>query len=386
MTDEQLEQRLRDWYHADIPNNETAPAALRSTVATIPQGNLAPLPRSYHRRAIRMLAVAAILSAATVGGALVTGSGIIRAPSVVAPSDALQLQSSPVSTHRLARNGAIAVTREGAIALIDAVTGKTVKTLPVDPAGDLTWASDGRRLAYTAARGVWVMDVSDGISRQILTCGEGPDGCTISWAPDGSRIAVAHGDTLELVDPDGSNRTTLFVQEHPVNYAGLTQPTWSPDGTRIAFNGWIGSGTGLYTINRDGSDPAPILGPVQGIGTFDPAWSPDGSTIAYIGSTDIRVCRRNIVTKTTSCDDQWQLHVMSLALDGAEPHELHDAGTCYCVGFAPSLAWSPDGTSLAFVGSRTDSFPGGLTVMNADGTGLRQVTDDANGPAWQPVP
>ena len=68
------------------------------------------------------------------------------------------------------------------------------------------------------------------------------DGCTISWAPDGSRIAVAHGGTLELVDPDGSNRVTLWEQAHPAGYAGLHQPTWSPDGTRIAFNGWYGKG------------------------------------------------------------------------------------------------------------------------------------------------
>jgi Tol biopolymer transport system component len=77
---------------------------------------------------------------------------------------------------------------------------------------------------------------------------------------------------------------------------------------------------------------------------------------------------------------------MSLALDGSEPRELHEAGTCYCLAFAPSLTWSPDGISLAFVGSGGDSFPGGLTVMNADGTGLRQVTDDGGGPAWQPLP
>jgi Tol biopolymer transport system component len=230
------------------------------------------------------------------------------------------------------------------------------------------------------------MDVSDGSSQQILSCGEGPDGCTIAWAPDGSRIAVAHGNTLELIDPDGSNRASLFVEKHPINRSGLRMPTWSPDGSRIAFNGWLGDRTGLQTIDRDGSDPALLLGQLPGIGTFDPAWAPDGSTIAYFGSTDIRVCRRNVVTKTTTCDDQWQLHVMSLALDGAKPHELHDAGICYCLGFAPSLTWSPDGTSIAFVGSGTDSFPGGLTVMNADGTGLRQVTDDGGGPAWQPVP
>jgi Tol biopolymer transport system component len=273
--------------------------------------------------------------------------------------------------------------------LIDPVTGETVKTLAVGSAGasELTWAPDGQKLAFTAPGGVWVMDVSDGISQQILTCGEGPDGCTISWAPDGSRIAVAHGGTLELVDPDGSNRVTLWEQAHPAGYAGLHQPTWSPDGTRIAFNGWYGNEGGLYTINRDGSGRAPILGLDQAIDAGDPDWSPDGSSITYFGSTVVRVCSWNAGTSTTSCDDQWQLHVMSLALDGSAPRELlHDAGTCYCIGFAPSLTWSPDGTSIAFDGPRSDSFPGGLNVMNADGTGQRQLLEEGGEPAWQPLP
>jgi Tol biopolymer transport system component len=399
MTDHELEQRLRDWYHAEIPDDETAPAALRSSVATIPQDAIAWLGRSAPPRELRLLAVAAILSAITVGGALIAGSAIVRpplvvAPPVVAPPDgpvsARPLPSSAAPTRRFVRNGAIAVTREGSIALLDPVSGKTTKTFSVDSAGELTWAPDGRRLAFTAPGGVWVMNVSDGTSQQILSCGEGPEGCTISWAPDGSRIAVAHGGTLELVDPDGSNRATVLVQDHPVDRGGLRQPTWSPDGSRIAFGGWLGShvedGSGLYAVDRDGSNPSLIHGPASGIGTFDPAWSPDGSTIAYFGSSDAQVCRRNNFTSTTTCDDQWQLHVMSLALAGDEPRELHDAGICYCLGFAPSLTWSPDGTRLAFVGSESDNFPGGLTVMNADGSELRQVNDDGDGPAWQPVP
>ena len=216
---------------------------------------------SWSRALILLALIAVIVGGALAGTVLVGGVfGPRPGPSLVPPR-ALVPPPSPVSTHRDARNGAIAVTREGAIALIDPVTGKTVKTIPVGSAGvgDLTWAPDGRRLAFTATGGIWVMDVSDGTSEQILSCGEGPDGCTIAWSPDGSRIAVAHGDTLELVDPDGSNRATLWRQIHPVGRGGLSQPTWSPDGSRIAFNGWIGQGNGsLY--DRSGrlrSDPPP---------------------------------------------------------------------------------------------------------------------------------
>jgi WD40 repeat protein len=390
MTDDQLELRLRDWYRAEIPAGETAPTALRSRVVLIPRVSPLPRRRFGSRRGVTLLAAAALVG--VLAGSAAIGARFLIPPPIpaVVPSQLPSLHSSspPVLIHPVARNGAIAVTREGAIVLIDPVIGKSVETIAIDStgAGDITWAPDGRRLAFTATGGVWVMDVSDRTSEQILSCGEGPDGCTIAWAPDGLRIAVAHGDALELVDPDGSNRDSLFVQEHPVGHSGLTQPTWSPDGSRIAFNGWIGRGRGLYTVNRDGSDPTTLLGPVPGIGTFDPAWSPDGSTIAYIGSTDIRVCRENSFTSTTSCDDQWQLHVMSLALDGSEPRELHEAGTCYCLGFAPSLTWSPDGQSMALDIPGGDGVPSGLVVMSADGTGLRQLLEDAGTPAWQPLP
>ena len=51
------------------------------------------------------------------------------------------------------------------------------------------------------------------------------------------------------------------------------------------------------------------------------------------------------------------------------------------------LAWSPDGTKIAFVSDR----PGNLDVyvMNADGTGVTRYTKKAGvdeGPDWQPLP
>lgn len=395
-----FDPRVADWLEDDP---DTAPGQVLETVLaaipSIPQRRAMRLPRRLlimNRFAYLAAAAAAVVVAVVaVGpGRLLNSPAASNVASLPPPSSVASspiASPSPVPTHRLARNGLIALAREGAIALVDPVTGKTVKTLPVGSAefGDLTWAPDGRRLAFTATGGIWVMDVSDGTSQQVVSCRNGPDEwpCTIAWAPDGSRIAITQGSTLELVDPDGSNRATVFVQKDPITGVGLTMPTWSPDGSRIAFRGWAGDGhrdgDWLFAVNRDGTDPTMIVGPLQGIGAFDPAWSPEGSTIAYVGSTDIRVCQK---ASPSSCTDQWQLHVMSVALGGSEPRELHEAGICYCIGGAPSLTWSPDGTSIAFVGFGTDSFPGGLTVMNADGTGLRQVTDDGDRPAWQPVP
>ena len=45
MTDDQLELRLRDWYRAEVPADETAPTALRTSLAALPR--MSALPRSF---------------------------------------------------------------------------------------------------------------------------------------------------------------------------------------------------------------------------------------------------------------------------------------------------------------------------------------------------
>jgi Tol biopolymer transport system component len=329
------------------------------------------------------MVVLALLLAALAVATLVAGGIIPRPTALVVTLPQPTPSASPFE--RQARNGMIAVAKAEAILLIDPTTGETVRTLeiPSTSGAEVTWSPDGQKLALAVPGGVWVMELSDATPRKILNCGIEAQACSIAWSPDGLVIAVAHGGQLELIDPDGSNRTTVHVQE------GLRQPTWSPDGARIAFHGWVrgsdgDNGQGLYVINRDGSDHTLLLGPVAGIGTFDPAWSPDGSRIAYIGSTDRRTCAG--ASKTVGCTDDWRLHLMVLALDGSEPRELHPAGSCFCLMFGPSLTWSPDGRSIAMDGPGGDGVSSGLVVMDANGTGVRQLLEDAGMPAWQPLP
>ncbi len=106
----------------------------------------------------------------------------------------------------------------------------------------------------------------------------------------------------------------------------------------------------------------------------EPAQSPDGSRIAFASFRD----------------GNGEIYVM--AADGSAPENLtlHDA-------WDVSPAWSPDGKRIAFVSDRNgdvEVWPGThlnteIFVMNADGTGVEQVTFDAlsksaQGPAWSP--
>jgi dipeptidyl aminopeptidase/acylaminoacyl peptidase len=291
---------------------------------------------------------------------------------------AIQPTPTPTAFPGYHHNGEILVLKDGAFTQIDPVTGNVVTGNGVElplahPVSDFTWSPDGMDLAYATNCYVQVVDVATGASRLIMN---GAAHCSLAWSPDGSRIAVAHDGMIELIDPEGGNRSTL------VELVGnIVQPAWSPDGERIAFQVISGYGPGersLYVVDRDGSNLIDLLGPAHNsIGFFDPAWSPDGSRIAYIASTQAGSTKAG----------PWRLRVEVVDADGSNPTELVEAGTCYCLGFAPGLTWSPDGASMALNTGSLDDQDYGLYVMNADGTGLRLVAKGTNGSlAWRPVP
>ena len=171
------------------------------------------------------------------------------------------------------------------------------------------FSPDGRRIAFTRAGGgsdIWVVNV-DGSGLVNLT--NDPDGAEsdAAWSPDGSRIAYTRsgcaqgsnegGVCVYVMNADGTGQTLLTPEENypecPGNAPGSAhrrhseQPSWSPDGSRIAFAGYWntcdspGGGGDIWVMNADGSGKSNLI---NDKGTVDrqPAWSPDGTQIAFV--------------------------------------------------------------------------------------------------------
>ena len=106
----------------------------------------------------------------------------------------------------------------------------------------------------------------------------------VSFSPDGSRFVVSQapdpnyqGFDLEIYNASGGLVRKLTNNGGGPNPVTNWNPSWSPDGTRIAFASNMSGQFQIYIINPDGTNLTPVT---TGGGDW-PTWSPDSSTIAF---------------------------------------------------------------------------------------------------------
>ena len=116
-----------------------------------------------------------------------------------------------------------------------------------------------------------------------LTSGQSEDRWP-SWSPDGSMIAFAHAvagrSEIWLMDADGQNQRSITS-----SLGTDIGPRWSPDGSRLAFTRVTDDGHGdIWMVNADGTNATEITnGPAVDV---SPTWSPDGTSILFASNRD----------------------------------------------------------------------------------------------------
>lgn len=158
-----------------------------------------------------------------------------------------------------------------------------------------------------------------------------------AWSPDGTRIVFASNRDgnfdLYSVRADGYGLYRLTKTEGPTQYV---EPDWSPDGSTIVFSR-VGddltktAAGGLFVVDASGTAPRRLTWNRSSYGDRHPEWSPKGDFIAF---TSDRI-KGNV--------DVFLLDRAMKSVQRLTTNAAYDA----------EATWTPDGTALMFVSTRT---------------------------------
>ena len=170
---------------------------------------------------------------------------------------------------------------------------------------------DGRHILFEGGEGMTVMDADGSGRRAFARCSVSPRGVVLgleasssapttrrgsssstpsterstpladagsapSWSPDGTTIAFVDENKLYVIPAAGGTRHRLGIRK----LADTAAPAWSDDSQRLAYvSVESGDRYSLWTIRADGSGGRRLA---QKVSEETPSWSPDGSRIAFI--------------------------------------------------------------------------------------------------------
>jgi TolB protein len=187
---------------------------------------------------------------------------------------------------------------------------------------------------------------------------------TPSFISSESVISFGDEEKIWIWDPQTNKKEALPLG----SFQYMRNPSWSPDGTRVAFSGYKNGTAGIWIMNKDGSGVNKVITPTSLNENDDtPVWSPDGKQIAFTKTaTKAKPSHGFSITKQ---------EIWSISPDGTDAKKVVN-------GKDPS--WSPDGKQLSFTKPLlTEQGSEEVWIINSNGSNAKRLTNGMES-SWSP--
>lgn len=216
---------------------------------------------------------------------------------------------------------------------------------------------------------IWAM-TADGITRRKVYGVGDDEGEVATWSPNGAVVAFRAGNGTQLMTEVAM--TDLTHDPVIVPTRTISHVSWSPDGGWLAYDE-IGPNnkSRIALIRADGTGKRPLFADSSASDTA-PTWSPDGTRLAFLrppqeGQPADAV---SVAFEVWTATQDGQLGRRLLGGDGRA---------------SEGLVWSPGGQMLAATRYTVSGVAArGVWIVGADGSGARELLADATHPTWIP--